>query len=184
MIGVENLISKETAVSDKKWYVYMLRDPDTKEPFYIGKGSGNRVDIHEQVRGSESNKRKEQIVRDIQARGKEVLKEIVAELDDEEDAYAYEKYLIKQHGSQLTNIVHTSKASEIKQAPPGFYTAREAREVLDLSASTFTYYVKQGRIKRYIPPHRREGYYKKSEINQIARNMASFLNPPPPDGNL
>ena len=29
-----------------KYYVYVYSDPDTKEPFYVGKGKGNRVIKH------------------------------------------------------------------------------------------------------------------------------------------
>ena len=29
-----------------KYYVYVYSDPDTKEPFYVGKGKGNRAFQH------------------------------------------------------------------------------------------------------------------------------------------
>lgn len=92
--------------TEKKWYVYMLCDPDTEEPFYIGKGSGNRMHYHERVLNNRSdvNTAKKEAIRKILAQGKQVLKKKVAEFDDQSEAYAYEVALIKQYRDQLTNI--------------------------------------------------------------------------------
>lgn len=62
-----------------------------------------------------------------------------------------------------------------KKAPRGYYTAKQARERLGLSESTFGYYVRVGKIKRYIPPLRKEGYYARTEIDRLATEMALFL---------
>lgn len=43
-----NEFSKET-LSKIGYYVYLYSDPDTKEPFYVGKGKGNRVFNHLKV---------------------------------------------------------------------------------------------------------------------------------------
>src|SRR5438309_607761 len=63
-----------------------------------------------------------------------------------------------------------------KHAPAGYYTSREARERLGLSASTFIYYVQKGKIKRYVPPLKKEGFYSKKEIDHLATEMALFLH--------
>jgi MerR HTH family regulatory protein len=61
-----------------------------------------------------------------------------------------------------------------KQAPPGFYTAREAANKLGLNIYTFRRYVRAGKIQRYVPPLRKEGYYNKEEIDQIASATETF----------
>jgi hypothetical protein len=68
------------------------------------------------------------------------------------------------------------KGGDVKKAPPGFYMAREARAKLGLNESTFNYYVREGRIKRYIPPLKKEGFYKKTEIDKLATELALFLH--------
>jgi hypothetical protein len=68
------------------------------------------------------------------------------------------------------------RGGDVKKAPPGYYTARQAREKLGLSSSSFIYYVKKGRIKKYVPPLRTEGFYAKEEIDQLAIEMALFLH--------
>jgi len=61
-------------------------------------------------------------------------------------------------------------------APPGYYTAAQAQQKLGMNGSTFRYYVRQGKIKRHVPPLRREGFYAKKEIEQLATQMELFLH--------
>lgn len=64
----------------------------------------------------------------------------------------------------------------IKKAPPGYYMPREAREKLGMTESSFNYYVRQGKIRKYTPPLRSEGFYDKKEIDKLALEMATFLH--------
>lgn len=64
----------------------------------------------------------------------------------------------------------------MKKAPSGYYTAREAQRKIGLSASTFFYYVTQGKIQKYVPPLRTEGFYAKKEIDALATEMALFFH--------
>lgn len=67
------------------------------------------------------------------------------------------------------------RGGAVKKAPPGYYLASEAQKVLGLNASTFGYYVRTGKIKRYTPPPpRKEGFYKKEEIDDMAIQSALF----------
>lgn len=94
--------SKDVA---KIWYVYMLCDPDTEVPFYIGKGTGNRIEQHERYMTLYSpNEEKKAIIRRILSEGKQVLKKKVAEFKDEQEALKYESALIEAHKEHLTNI--------------------------------------------------------------------------------
>lgn len=88
----------------KTWYVYLLCDPDTEEPFYVGKGTGRRAWIHARFFTSESNEAKKRFIRQIHARGKQVLIKIIAEFHDERDAYIYELAMINLYHSKITNV--------------------------------------------------------------------------------
>jgi len=86
-----------------KWYVYELRDPDSLEVFYVGKGCDQRVESHEADDSTEKGRR----ILDIQHRGKEPKRVIVGRFEDEQQAFAVEATLIKWiYGKDsLTNIV-------------------------------------------------------------------------------
>jgi hypothetical protein len=100
-----------------KYYVYEQAYPDdfldqelAGTIFYVGKGTGNRIDFHEEVgRGMhfDANQQKCAIIREIQVQGKQVVKRKVYETDVEQDAYLYEWILIHLiYGAEnLTNMV-------------------------------------------------------------------------------
>src|SRR5260370_2474911 len=124
---------------EKKWYVYLLCDPDTEQPFYVGKGKGERIHYHEHTLNHRSDSKlgKRWAIRQILDRGKQVLKKKVAEFDDEREAYAHEVALIKQYGSQLTNIkpgggrLYPDEASESK-------IGRKGRKCIPFNYSAYT----------------------------------------------
>ena len=72
--------------------------------------------------------------------------------------------------------VKGKRGGAVKKAPEGYYTAGEAQRKLGLNASTFGYYVRKGKIKKFVPPMRTEGFYDKKEIDQIANEIALFLH--------
>jgi len=99
----------------KTWYVYLLCDPDTEQPFYVGKGKGKRMYLHG-VPSDEANPEKLHTIRVIQDRGKQVLCKKVAEFNAEEDAYIYEWATINLYYDQVTNILHNgSRVRKIKK---------------------------------------------------------------------
>lgn len=59
------------------------------------------------------------------------------------------------------------KGGDVKRAPSGYYTAKQAMDRLGMKPSTFRYYVLRGRIKRHVPPLKTEGYYAKGEIDRL-----------------
>lgn len=57
-----------------------------------------------------------------------------------------------------------------KSTPPkNFYTAAEAIEKLGMKRNTFFTHVREGKIKKVVPPGHTEGYYPKTEIDKMAR---------------
>lgn len=68
------------------------------------------------------------------------------------------------------------RGGDVKKAPPGYYTAKQAQQRLGMTASLFRYYVRKGKIKRHVPPLRTEGFYKVGEIDKLATEMALFLH--------
>lgn len=86
------------------YYVYDLIDPRNGNPFYVGKGKGNRVAQHENdaKRGEISEKCDR--IRDIWAAGHKVERRIVQHFVWEKEAYAFEEKRISEIGlSNLTN---------------------------------------------------------------------------------
>jgi predicted DNA-binding transcriptional regulator AlpA len=69
------------------------------------------------------------------------------------------------------------RGGDMKQsAPPGYYTAKQAMARLGLNSSTFYYYVRNHTIPKKIPPMRKEGFYPKKEIDQLANQVALFFH--------
>ena len=61
------------------------------------------------------------------------------------------------------------------KAPSGFYTAKEVMQKLGIANSTLYHYVETGKIKKVVPPDKKEGYYLKSEIDKMVRAKEMFI---------
>lgn len=94
------------------YYVYQLVDPRTNQPFYIGKGSGNRAQTHLKEIPNTRNVYKENKIANIRSQGLEPRIEYIAEnIIDESLAYDIEEQTIIHYGRKgyeengiLTNI--------------------------------------------------------------------------------
>lgn len=82
-----------------KYYVYLLIDPRTNTPFYVGKGSGYRATVHlrESRKGTE-NPWKHSKIQKIRSEGLEPVIEYVARDLPENEAYDLEASLIQKYG--------------------------------------------------------------------------------------
>lgn len=86
-----------------RFYVYELRD-ECGVPFYVGKGSGRRLHIHERRARAGYNSHCANKIRLILRRGGKVSTAVVFETDDEHAAFAEERRLIALYGrATLTN---------------------------------------------------------------------------------
>lgn len=87
------------------YYVYMLIDPKTQLPFYIGKGKENRYLSHQKFKDNCKNVKKDEIIKNILQEYNEIPYKIIKNFDNEDDAYDYEELLIKKIGiKNLANI--------------------------------------------------------------------------------
>ena len=85
----------EKSIQQLKFYVYLLIDPKTDEPFYVGKGTGNRVFNHIQCAlETETKNDKYDEIRKIYAEGNQVKHLIVRHGLNEKTAFEIESALI------------------------------------------------------------------------------------------
>lgn len=99
------LMATRIGAGPNKFYVYLLVDPRTGEPFYVGKGKGNRC--HEHRRGAVEGRRGGRYtkIRELIAAGFECEIRKVKWFDDNTAALEYEGALIWTIGPKnLTNV--------------------------------------------------------------------------------
>ena len=100
--------SKKT-LENLGYYVYLYSDPDTKEPFYIGKGKGNRCFDHLSYKNGSDKVSK---IQELLSKGKEPVIEILVHGVDEETALKVEAAAIDLIGiDNLTNVQKGHHAS-------------------------------------------------------------------------
>ncbi len=92
-----------------QYYVYLYKDPETGEPFYVGKGVRDRVLAHHDVEGGCDKSRK---LDELRARGVKPHLVVVRHGMSESEALAVEAVLIEHIGLEnLTNKVAGHKTN-------------------------------------------------------------------------
>lgn len=137
----------------KTWYVYLLCDPDTEEPFYVGKGAGRRIDQHERS-FLDGNIEKHRIIHQIQEQGKQVLKKKIAEFAEEQDAYIYEWVTINMYRERIVNMRpggnRIRNALPVKKQPLVNLKHLARKEYISIREVAKTFNVAQSTIYSYI----------------------------------
>ena len=87
-------MQETSAINKGRYYVYGLFKP-CGTPFYIGKGSGTRVNDHFKPSNLKVNTPKTGIIKKY---GNSVIRSILCYFDSEESAYEYEEWLISHYG--------------------------------------------------------------------------------------
>ena len=114
------------------YYVYLLIDPSTMLPFYVGKGKGKRAQYHikqnQQGKNTE-NPYKDNVIRQILNEGLTPIIEYVFWSNDEKSAYDFEEELITKYGRRrydpdgtLTNLCKDNR-------PPHHEYSAERRQL-------------------------------------------------------
>ena len=57
-----------------------------------------------------------------------------------------------------------------------YYTAGEARQLLDMDVGAFYYLIETGKIKRITPPGKKRGFYSRQQIERLADQKLKQLN--------
>lgn len=124
----------QKTIEELGYYVYVYSDPDTKKPFYVGKGKGNRVFAH--LTDSGENK-KTKTIKDILEQGKQPLIEILVHGVDEETAFKVEVAAIDLIGIEnLTNQQRGHETSTYGKIEVSLLEARYNCEELSLEDIT------------------------------------------------
>lgn len=90
----------------KTFFVYTLIDPRTDTVFYVGKGTGNRVEQHRYEVRDGCRCKKCNKMRKLWQEGETIYYEIVFTTEDEQEAFDHERKLIAEIGlSNLTNYL-------------------------------------------------------------------------------
>lgn len=166
-----------------RYYVYYLIDPRTLQPFYVGKGTGDRIHQHENEATYPINKQwnpvKCKIINEIHSLGLKVIKQTIKNNLTEDQAYVLEKKTINKHGKRrdggvLTNIVDGGGGGpRSKERPVECYTL-------------------SGRFKSLYPSTKEAAYennLRPSQINGVLKGRANqaggclwiYHGDPPPE---
>lgn len=109
-------------MSNNKFYVYVYRHPITKIPFYVGKGSDNRIWHHlSETYENTENRKKYAVIKNLLNDNLTPIIGRYAKNLNEEDAYNIEEYLICKWGRRdidengvLTNICSSNRPPSSK----------------------------------------------------------------------
>lgn len=124
----------KVTINELGYYVYVYSDPDTRQPFYVGKGKDNRVFAH--LSDSKENEKVRKI-KEITDRGKEPVIEILAHGLDEETALKVEAAAIDLIGIEnLTNKQRGHESSVYGKIEVSALNARYNRE--EMAVGDFT----------------------------------------------
>jgi len=93
------------------FYIYALIDPRSNTPFYIGKGTENRVTSHEKFKSKCNNLHKDRVITKILSAYDKIPFVILKDnIVCEDDAYAYEEAIIAIIGiANLTNMLSSCR---------------------------------------------------------------------------
>jgi hypothetical protein len=99
------------------YYVYTLQFPNGSV-FYVGKGTGNRIGVHETEARANipmGNRHKIELIQAIWESGWDVVRTKVATFEREEDALVYEWGLMNMHvrAADLANILRPTKVAPL-----------------------------------------------------------------------
>ena len=112
-----------------EYYVYELVDPRNNKVFYVGKGLRGRVDQHEREARKGKQSKKCDLIREIEASGRSIIKRKVSAFQSEVYAFRAEAELIERYRLENLTNVHPGGGSP-RSAP----TVEQDRELVGATA--------------------------------------------------
>lgn len=107
-----------------RFYVYTLAYPDGTV-FYVGKGTGNRINEHELEARRGAKSYKCNVIRQVERDGGKVVKTVVQNGMTDEAAYLLEIDLIRMYGREhLTNLTDGGEGAAGRPCPDENITLR------------------------------------------------------------
>lgn len=128
----------------KDYYVYVYSHPDTRQPFYVGKGRGSRALAHMEFEDAENAK--QEMIASLRKQGRKPIVEIVQWDLSEDAAFAAESALIQHIGlnwmtnrqqGRGTEKLHADFIEFIRDKKPLQIIARGGVKMLILCANQF-----------------------------------------------
>jgi excisionase family DNA binding protein len=158
------------------YYVYTLTRPNG-EVFYVGKGTGDRIDQHEHEAELGYRTEKCDVIRQIWSEGGQVVKRKVYETTVERDALLYEWSLLnlvygrENLTNQSSGHEQTSPAVKplVEEQGEVYLTFEETLKYLGVTRDTLDRYAKAGRLTKYRRGLARRVYFKQSELDRLKR---------------
>lgn len=129
------------SISPQIFYVYTLTNSLTEQVFYVGKGTGDRICVHEAEARKGIQSCKCSLIRQIWEQGGKVIREKVYETPIEQDAFIYEWCLINLiYGrDSLTNFWEGGNGGVVRQKKlyklVGLSLSQKTLDLIDESAS-------------------------------------------------
>lgn len=128
--NIKNSFKRFSNPHKYKFYVYVLIDPRNNNIFYIGKGTKNRIDQHEQESKKGVCSYKCNKIRSIEQSGFNIIKYKIAGFNDEKEAYDYETKIIDDYGLEnLTNVMRGGRGAWTKRVNE-YKSSKKKKEVL------------------------------------------------------
>src|SRR5437660_1532327 len=62
------------------------------------------------------------------------------------------------------------------QPPKGYYTLTEATRILNISEAMVREHVKKGKVTYFVPEGRKQGFYRKKDVDKLANELNAFLH--------
>ena len=118
------------------YYIYILIDPRNNQPFYVGKGTGNRAYQHIKLKDGNNNPYKDRKIKNILKENLEVKVDFLhTDIENETDAYLLEEQEIKRIGiNNLTNITANAQPpSKLGWKPTAQTLAKRSAKLKELA---------------------------------------------------
>ena len=122
----------ERTIQNLKFYVYLLVNPINEEPFYVGKGKGNRIFDHIECALEEENESdKLNEIREIKGKGHKVKHVIIRHGLNEKTAFEIESSIIDtfKYVPKLQNFVRGNIQGGINSVERGLMTVSEIKGI-------------------------------------------------------